>query len=256
MVNRGWGYISSSQGDTFVESVRLQIQVEPTESPPNDLDSLGRDFDGWFRIAKNWICRWTGQLREVPRSNEGSNIHASIRKADGTLGLFGSGILLGGVVFGERAATRLELASAFDCASVGQDVPLAHDMLLRACVERPRQSTIDACTAAEVALSSHLKDRMAGAGVPEDTIVRALRDASGIVGLYRLLLVSGGPVPVSENQVMNQLAEPRNLAAHQGEELDTAVSQKAVKTAEAILAVVHPVPSPSAARRSARSRTK
>jgi hypothetical protein len=115
-----------------------------------------------------------------------------------------------------------------------------------------RQAVIDACTAAEMTLSKALKDSLTNAGVPEDTIARSLKEAAGIVAVFRLYVISGGRPGVSDGRVMNQLAEPRNNAAHRGELLDRQIAQRAIESAKALVGATDPLPTPSAAKKAAK----
>jgi hypothetical protein len=50
---------------------------------------------------------------------------------------------------------------------------------------------------------------------------------------------------VSENQVMDQLANPRNKAAHGGSPLDPKLKQCALVTARKIVSTAAPLPAPN-----------
>lgn len=247
-----WGYVSSARGDTFVTALRLRIAIDKDVPTPDAMRALGSDFDSWFRIVRNWLCAWTGQRREFPELAGGCQIHAAVPTGDGELGLFGGGAVLGELIVGERPATRPEVVAALDCASARQDVGLVHELILRARSEGPRRCVIDACAATEVALSSYLRTALVQKGMTAETIKKTLQGADGVVGLFRLALVSGGGFPVSDSRVMDQLAGPRNRAVHQGDALDARVAQRAVETASAIVGAAQPLPSPSHARRAAR----
>jgi len=60
---------------------------------------------------------------------------------------------------------------------------------------------------------------------------------SGIVELYRLNAGRKDGLAVSIGQVIDQLAGPRNRAAHEGEALDDDTARKAIRTARALLEV-------------------
>jgi hypothetical protein len=254
----GWGYISSSKGDTFIDALRVRIPIGDQQGEvPDQMSALGRAFDAWFSIVRDWLCAWTGQTRDRHTSRDECRIHATIR-TNGKPGLYGSGVTLGDlVVIGERAATRDEVIAAFDCASEGYQLPLHCALLERAQSETMvgdyRSAVIDSCTAAEVSLSKALTRHLERISVPKGTVRNILRQAPGVVALFRLYVITGAPVSISEDMVMNRLARPRNDAAHAGDASTRERARLAIETAARILADTDALPTTVEARRSAHS---
>ncbi len=254
----GWGYVSSSRGDTFIHALRVRIAVGSQHNEiPNQLSGFGRAFDAWFSIVRDWICAWSGQVRDRDRHRDECHIHATIRNKR-QAGLYGSGVTLGSVlVVGERAATRDEVIAAFDCASANYRLPLHHTLLQRAqsdaMVGNYRRAVIDACTATEVSLGNAVRRTLKSNSVPDETAKNTLRQVTGVVELFRLFVILGARPSVSEGRVINQLAQPRNEAAHAGDSSTLERARNAIETAGRILAAADGVPTTVQARRSARS---
>ena len=105
-------------------SARLQISIGANdgEDPPTQLNGLASEFEGWFRIVKNWICAWTDHVRELPSSEDHCQVHATVSSSGGQVALYGSRVIMEPVVFGERPVSRKELLAAFDRASAGEDI--------------------------------------------------------------------------------------------------------------------------------------
>lgn len=256
-IGAGWGYVGSSRGDTFISAFRLRAPIgDRGGAIPDQMSMLGRAFDAWYGLVRDWLCAWSGQERDRCLRDEQCSIHAVLRD-DGRHQLFGSGVTAGTIiVMGERATTLEELRAAFQCASASYLLPLDHGLLLQAKAEAligsSRRAVVDACCAAEVAISKALRKRLDQAGVPEGTILSVLSHTSGIVELVRLLMVSGAKMSVSEARVMDRLAGPRNEAVHGGKALTAKQADNAITVARAIITDVHPLPSPREASRAAR----
>jgi hypothetical protein len=260
-----WGYIGSSQGHTFVEAVQIRIPLgDPSGTIPAQMHALGRAFDRWFESARDWICAWTGQPRHGEFDRAESHVSATIR-VDGKPGLYGSGVTLSRVFFGHQPADKDQMMSAFYCASRGYALPLEHALLLRAKSDFAdgnfRLAVINACTAAEVSLSAAVKAALNSAAVRDKTVTNIMKQSSGAVELFRLFVITGGTatVPitggtasVSDDRVINELAKPRNEAAHAGGASTKPVAEQAIKIAIAIVKAAAPLPGPSDARRAAR----
>jgi hypothetical protein len=106
-----------------------------------------------------------------------------------------------------------------------------------------RQAVISACGAVEVALSESARAELSHAGRSRKEIDAVLRGVSGVVELYRLNAGRRRGLAVSIGQVIDQLAGPRNRAAHECEALDDDTARKAIRTARALLEV-SPLPTP------------
>lgn len=252
-----WGYISSSRGDTFIERIRIRIPLgDSQESVPDQMGTLGRAFDAWFSLVRDWICAWSGQLWDRDFYRKRCHVSATVR-LNGKPGLYGSGVSSERVTFGENAATRDQVLAAFRCASKHYNLPLPYAFLLRSRSDREngdfRQAIINACTAAEVSLSSAVEDALNSAKVRERTVVNIMRQSSGVVEIFRILIATGAPTPVSDDRVMDQLAKPRNDAVHAGARSTEIQAARAIETASLIVEAATPLPNPAEAKHAAHS---
>lgn len=251
-----WGYISA--GHAFIDALRIRIPIGDVEgSVPEQMQELGRKFDAWYSLVRDWVSAWSGQVRyrEFNRGESRSRIYATI-KVDGTGRLYGSGITAGHIIMGEAIATREQVEAGFYCASKGLKIPLQHNLLQRAMSDSsngdPRQSVINACAAAEVSLSIAVRTALNSANVTEETTERILKRTSGVVEIFRLFIVAGGQAAISDNQVIDQLARPRNEAAHDGISPSSNDLQRAINTARELVEAAAPLPDPIAAKQFAR----
>jgi hypothetical protein len=249
-----WGYISA--GQAFVYVVRIRIPIGDADgSVPEQMKELGRKFDVWYGIVRDWVSAWSGQVRYREFTYEESHIHATV-KVEGKGGLYGSGQSAGRIFIGETMATRNQVEAAFYCASRGYNIPLQYALLQRAISDYhtgdSRQSVINACAAAEVSLSTAVRAALSFAKVPEETAGRIITRTSGVVEMFRLFIVAGGKTDVSDNRVIDQLARPRNAAAHDGIPPSNNDLQRAIKTATEIVEAAAPLPEPATAKRYAR----
>jgi hypothetical protein len=151
-------------------------------------------------------------------------------------------------VFGQRPSTVAEIRGAFALASRQCHLPLMYAMLSRARTAfahgEMRQSVIDACTAAEVALAEPVRAWMEEASGPSETVEKVLGH-SGIVELFRLYVSLGGRLAVHEKRLMSQLAEPRNRATHAGASPGLDEARRALDTASAIVSDAVPLTTPT-----------
>lgn len=101
-----------------------------------------------------------------------------------------------------------------------------------------RRAVIDACTAAEVAMTTRVLSK---AGDTEH-VRRILRNTRGATELYDLVCALDSPVNgVSRARVMNQLANPRNVAAHEGTPPTPDATRLAYEVALQIVGAYSPV---------------
>jgi len=131
-------------------------------------------------------------------------------------------------------------------ASLQIPLPLYRTFLLDArdasSMNDTRRACIDAGTAVEVVLSGSISKELKRLKTSDEFLNRAIVNANGAVGLVRLHSDLGLPnVSVSTRMVMNQLAEPRNQAAHSGSAPSPADANRAIHIAQSIVDAVMPL---------------
>jgi hypothetical protein len=246
-----------SEHQLNIEAMRCRLSVE--ESAIDTFApgiKVGAAFGEWLRRARQWIEAWNG----TPQSDLTRVLEPFME------GVYRKGgqwvrVGLGG---GPRQAffpghpliRPPELLAAFDAASAGIDLPLQQRTWETAntywYLEDYRSCTIDACCAAEVALTSAViqvltQDR----GLTAEKAERFVDGAHGVVDIFRLYMAARGSA-VSEGRVKADLAGPRNKAAHEGDELSVDEAKAALSIAREIVAEATPLPTSADVRRRAR----
>jgi len=146
-------------------------------------------------------------------------------------------------------ATRIELTDGIRRASENEGLPIEHQMLQSGwdagVAGDLRRAVIDSGTAAEVSLASFVAAELWARGVPVSAGERIIQQANGVVGLVDLYESLGGNLPVSRRRVMDQLAKPRNDAAHGGQVPDKTAVGNAMTVATSIVRTATPLPPPA-----------
>lgn len=260
------GGVVVPRGLLVVPAVRLRIPadgdlaVESYTTWP--IGRVATSFGAWLTTAEAWLDAWTGAIRQTLTRTGPPRILAAIPTDDAGLAGVGAGGPVHVVIRGQRWATPVEVAAGFAAASVGMDVPLAHTILRRSVVEfhagEHRLCVIDACSAAEVALGTAVTVRLQQHGLADAEREQVLKLASGIAEAFPLYqqLVLSGQSTVSRGRVLDQLANPRNRAAHGGEQPDETVAHRALETAGQLVHEAMPLPPPDEMLRLARARAR
>jgi hypothetical protein len=249
---RGWGFYDPGTSGFLINAARFRTRLERRE-PDRELSALSLAFGHWWEVVSDWIGLWT-----IPRtSHYGSILPADIATTFSTpsgLMRYGWGgtvsvtVTSGGSL--PKASTE-QVRAAFRLASRNQEISAVHAFMQRARVDhsagRRRQAVIDACSAAEQAMSQRFTRAMAVRRVPTETIDTSLSQANGIVGLCQLVISTGTRLPASLRRVSDQLAGTRNRAVHDGYEPSEAESVKAITTARELILSVMPIPTPASA---------
>jgi len=241
-----WGHQVMDRHSILIRAARLRVRVpEPFQSW-----EIEDQFESFFNVASDWLRAWTGLsapsvpsdssdpalLFVRPRRNRGG-VHFAVGRAYGSI-----------AAYAERSATRTELEAAIVCGINRYGLPPPQSLLYRASWDRTRadfrQAVIDACTASEVALATTVRSKLADMATPVAVIDNALKKADGVVDLYRLWVILGARPQASEGRVMNELAAPRNDAAHGGAMLGLDIADKAIDAASKIVEGASPLPDP------------
>jgi hypothetical protein len=224
--------------------------------------TVAEAFGAWLVRAEAWLDAWTGSVRQSVTKGGTPLIRAAIPDGDGGLAGVGSGGPVPVVIQGQRWATGEEVRAGFAAASSEFDFPLAHGVLRRSVLElyagEYRLCVIDACSAAEIALSNVMQAHLTGRGLNQDGVEQLLRLAPGIDAAFRVYrqLVMAGASAASRNSVSEQLARPRNRAVHAGQHIDETAARRAVETARLLVQEADPLPAPNDVLRQARAMSR
>jgi hypothetical protein len=186
------------------------------------------------------VCLWSGEARHTVKYSESLWIATALTGNEGPF-YFNDGVpsRMGFATSSVHPMTTRAFIEAEKWVSLRTEMPFVFKLLLQSSAEFGTQdfrlAVIDACTAAEVAMSGAIRSLDQAKVVPSETLDRSLSDARGIAELYRLFLLLGGNPICSENRVIDQLAGPRNAATHAGNTPSVEEATKAVDTARIIV---------------------
>ena len=201
----------------------------------------------WLSSVGDWLAVWSGNPRSFVQLPAPPRVRIAAPGSPMPHEAGGGGVPV--FVTGLRSSSADELKGAFAAASLEMQVPLEWRLLSEASVHvlrrERRHAVISACGAAEVALAAEARRVLARAGRKPAEIKAILDRVSGVVELYRLSAARRQGLAVSIGQVMNQLAKPRNEAAHEGADIDEDAARDALRTAKALVEVC-PLPRPRA----------
>jgi hypothetical protein len=228
----------------FIDSIR-RSRDHTSRSMFEEVSGFSADVGAWLATVRGWLAAWYQDVRRPPTVAEDPRVRLVIVD-DLDAGAFWAGggtlpqIVIRKMIDGDH------LAAAFAAASKGRAVPVEHSLLidsrLHMLQHEFRFAVINACTAAEVAMSQTVRARLLDAGLSQSQAGQILASGSGIADLYRLAATFFDDLGVSRKRVIDQLGDPRNRAAHAGELLDLATAKKARETAAALLEAVSPLP--------------
>jgi hypothetical protein len=252
----GWGMVGHGiphSGERLLNAVVHHVAIVALlrevldEEEASTADALGRALEPWGRLATQWITLWSGQqmshLREPEAIAQGQ---VRVTHDDRSPVLSGwyeiPHVYIDGV---NQVITRPVMAGAFAAAAAGVAPALPWRLLIADNIGDARRSMIDLATAVEVAQADAIKARLSDQ--PEDARELVVLQAGGIVGLYRLWLElnpDAAEAAPSVRRVIDQLATPRNNAAHGGQSPPGDTLPRARATARAVLDIVCPLPAP------------
>lgn len=216
---------------------------------------LAQAIGDWLEIARPWIGAWSGGPQNALVRRPLPEIQGVLRQ-EGAWTRVSVGGDVETLVQGHLLATSEHIRAAFAAASAQISLPLAHRMLARATTSYYlgdyRTCVIDACCAAEVALGTAVFATIQQRDMDDKTRETFLSKTSGVIELFRLFLVARGSA-ISAKTVMDQLARPRNKAAHEGDQPKHQEAKRALQTADLLLKEASPLPSPSDLLRSTRA---
>jgi hypothetical protein len=162
------------------------------------------DEVGWFTTPGRWtyVHEWPlPEDADVASHQHRRTVHRDVRHLR---------VMLAGV---DDWTFAVERANA-------SDAPPVEHVLLRdahAAWRRGdgRRAVIDAASAAEIALADSIRNHLTQAS-RDDDIKQALKNCSGVVGLFDLAAALGLALPLGRGAVVGNLAGARNRAVHAG----------------------------------------
>ncbi|MBT8163194.1 MULTISPECIES: hypothetical protein [Arthrobacter] len=251
---RAWGHTESSMPASGVEPVigrvsAVVVEVDAEISPnelPDFAETFGQEFNQWYGIAISWIELWNDLNL--------TNLQESYPGTTGTIGApDASGIASGWspvermyVTSAARAISEGTLALAFEKATADEHPPAEWVLYLQgAKTFDDRLAVIEAATAAEVALTGAIHQRLAQLTAEARELI--VENANGLYGMVKLLqkidAKKDGP---TLDKVGKQLAKPRNKAVHAGWQPTNHEVREAFVIAGVLLEEYSPLPARTA----------
>lgn len=236
----------------YIYVVRLDTRSQVTGSKvPKEISDLQFNLRPWFESARDWIAAWTGQAR----------LKMLIPKAAPTYGLSydseSGPVVLGGseppsLVYRKgpiSPASGAQVRAAMKLASRGRQVPITRALLLDSSdhllLGDTRRSIIDVATAVEVGLANAITVYLKKRRMPRDFIDGLVSGATGVVDLVGVYADLPMPAcPASKKKIADQIASPRNQAAHAGVAPPSNAVVRAIQLGREILDAVSPLPQP------------
>jgi hypothetical protein len=240
-----WGHQASHQL-YWVEQLGVDLLSQTGDG--SEVHTTALALEDWLGRFRDWVnARTAFRMIEALRPSHDSLIH--VRRPDGQ-GTYGGGASpLRGSMSPCPGATRIQLTDGIRRASENEGLPIAHQMLQTgwdaAIAGDLRRAVIDSGTAAEVSLASSVAAELSARGLAISASERIIQQANGVVGLVDLYESLGGNLYVSRRRVMDQLAKPRNDAAHGGQAPDKTGVENAMTVATSIVRTATPLPPPT-----------
>jgi hypothetical protein len=152
-------------------------------------------------------------------------------------------VFYGGI---RKIATAKQVRAGFRKASMGELAPLNRRLLLDArdhCVRGDlRRAVIDVATAVEVTLAGAIAEKLRHGKTPTEFVERVL-NTNGLaeqVSLFQSLGTSSASI--SKKKLVDQLANPRNRAAHAGIPPTAEEMNRAFEVGQTTIDAIAPVP--------------
>ena len=251
-----WGNFNETTNRLYVKALRFVAPMDPLSENGDGiflrvwpLGWLRSGWSEWFGIFNDWLLAWRRYPREEPQAVDTTQIHAAAERA--ALGM--TGYVSASVSITNhgslKASTRSEVRAAIRCANQVRTLPVPSEMILRAhtalLLGRYRECLIDACTAAEAALTEAVKTAFSGPAIRSDALETVVKRAGGVRGLAELARDLGLIEIAMLTSVQKKLAEPRNRAVHYGATTDRETADNALATSFNLCEAVWPLATPT-----------
>lgn len=252
-----WGKVGTRKGGVpMLACVRHLVGLtsfgleQDDETKREWADETGRVLDHWVASVTEWL-EVLAQVDVRPNRPTGPRsptfvfpLPVEIDEA-GAASWFTTMNQFETIYGASSGATKSHWASAVRHANASDQVPPEHLVLrdARAAMRRDdlRRAVIDAGTACEVALAGAIRARLSRAGSNDDAIAQLLKNASGVIELFDLLVALGTELSLSRGRVVDRLAGKRNEAVHGGVVPSREATAAGLRVAEEILGCVRPL---------------
>jgi hypothetical protein len=240
-----------------VDALLFLLNPDETVDQSNiDTSKISTDIASWLDCFRSWIGIWTN----TPQIDLSQTLHPLIKgayKSGGIWTRFSSHGQTMTLVRGTYLAEADVMTAAIRAATRNIHLPAEYAMLTRsvngAHGNKLRDAVMDACTAAELALSAAIREHLDNKDITRNSSEEILKNTTGLVEVFRLYATALGS-SISINKVKSDLAGPRNLAIHRGDIPTVEVARRALKTATEIIFEARPLWTTSELLRHAKTR--
>ena len=261
-IGAGWAVgslsVVPSQHQLNIEAMSCRLSVtEEIATEQMFINRLSTAVSDWLEIVRGWIGAWTRAPQERLTQQLHLDLVVAYKPKSQWMRLTSRGST-SPPVLGSPLVSNEQLRAAFSAASAAcrlsgdargsLTLPIEHQMYLRALTNdrlgNQRSAVIDACCAAELAMGSVVRAALRAQGIDDARSDKVIERASGVVEMFRLYLVAHGSA-ISDGRVINELAGPRNRAAHGGRTPSPEEMERALATSRLVLDEASPLASPT-----------
>lgn len=224
----------------------MVLEVDAESSAPDQLPdfamTFGREFNEWYGTAISWVELWNDlNLTNLQESYQGPIGTIGAPDASGWASGWGPVERIY-VTSATRAISAKTLTLAFEKATAREHPPTEWLLYLQgAKTFDDRLAIIEASTAAEVALTGAIHQRLAPLTVDAREVI--VMNANGLHGMVKLLQkLDAKKDNKALDKVGKQLANPRNNAVHAGRQPTKNEVHQAFVIARELLETYSPLP--------------
>jgi hypothetical protein len=237
-----WGH--RIQRSMMLNAVALTIPLAADTIRPDDatLAAVSAGLPGWWSRLERWSIT---VLRRADYGSVSYPTHALYGiDSDGRHWRHGHDAAAV-IIMGLRGLTDAELRWILEQIDAGHEPPIEQLLLVASPSDDSRRRVLDLGTAVEVALANAVRRELSRHGLDADAIEEMVVRANGMVGLHDLATAAlRRLLPVSRRRLMDQLANPRNAAAHRGADIEPLDMKRASAVARELVDHLSPLGSP------------
>lgn len=249
-----WGSIAGRTGGSpaYAHIRHCAFHTEVDAASKDEFEESAKRFGSELASWWDTLCDWLDvlTLQDFARLGRAqrSILHDAVHMWSGdTDGYRRAGVtyqVFPGGIHHVEILDREQMQAAMDLAATGEP-PGTEWLLLRDArsflmAGEYRRSVIDACTATELALTTLIDRKFSANGTPDAVRKKKFKEHHGLSKLMSLHKKekASGTLP---KRLVEEVAVPRNKAAHQGATLSEAEAQKAIRTAAEVVEAAFPL---------------
>lgn len=251
-----WGSVASTSAETpiYAHIVRCVVHSEVAANDAAQFQAAAEQFGDelavWWKSMCDWLDVLTLQDFASLKRAQRSILNESVQMWSGnSAGVRTAGVsyqVLTGGIHHVEVLDEHQLQAALDLAARGTQ-PDPEWLFMRDArsllnADEYRRAVIDACTAAELAVTALIDRKFDDDGTSQAERTREFGAHHGLSKLTKLHKKrnASGRLP---KQLVEKVGAPRNKAAHKGATLSKAEAETAIKTAAEVVGIAFPLSS-------------